>query len=1018
MTDARVPNRAKAAGLLLTILLLACSAIVLAADPVESYAFSSYGPDQGLSNQSVTSLAQDREGFVYVGSEDGLFRYDGLSFLRMGADAGLPGDGITGLYAPVGGGLWVATNKGLVFLAANGVVSPARLADHEVLGISGASRGVILVTTNKGPMLGDADGFKPMPGVPAVAGAGWLSADGKLQLFAARGRLYRRTGTKLSSRALGAPVDAETPQALIRDRRGRLWIRGRRRLARLDSFDAPLQDLSALLPGAAVQKGELQLDALGRVWAPTNKGVVFFDGDAHGVISTRSGLPNEWATTLLRDREGNLWIGSEGVQKVRGRLAWSSSTRRQGLPSDTVWAVTRDQAGTLWVATNRGVAHADASGWRVLPGTVERSFYAFAQDTVSGDFWIGGNSGVGQGNRLLLRPGGAAGFVEVPLSSAKGASTVNSLLPDANHGLYVATLAHGLHRLTRLPVGFRSEQVALPGGNATEQVNQIARASDGRLWAAGMQGLAVGDGTRWRRLGKADGLLETEIETVTPVGDGSAWISYWNVDGLTRITLNGAGTPRLRHVVDPDALVADTVYSAGWDRRGLWLGTALGIKRWRREGVERFARAEGLPGDDAAANAVWAEPSGDMWFGMANGLAHYHAAQDQGLPDPPATNISSVRDGRNRLVAGAEADVPWQARALTFHFAVLSFRDPAQVHRQVRLLGFEDTWRTTGISEARYTGLLPGRYQFQARARYGEGAYGPAVTRIVTILPPWWLTWWFLSLVGVAIAVLGWSILRWRVARLHGQNAALEALVASRTQDLLAANVALEEASMVDPLTGLKNRRYLSIFMPEEQARVCRQHSVTDRDPGVPPKSNIDLCLFMVDLDHFKAVNDTHGHAAGDEVLRQLGAVLRSRMRDSDVVVRWGGEEFLIFARNSDRAKARGIAESLCEAIRSHAFQLADGTFLRKTCSLGFAAFPLLPTQPHRLGWEIAAELADQCLYAAKASGRDGWVGCVIGPEFAMGDAAELPAARQLALAPGVDVVASKGNECLRWTAV
>lgn len=132
-----------------------------------------------------------------------------------------------------------------------------------------------------------------------------------------------------------------------------------------------------------------------------------------------------------------------------------------------------------------------------------------------------------------------------------------------------------------------------------------------------------------------------------------------------------------------------------------------------------------------------------------------------------------------------------------------------------------------------------------------------------------------------------------------------------------------------------------------------------------------------VDLDHFKSVNDNHGHAAGDAVLRQVSTVMRAACRASDVVVRWGGEEFLILARNADRYQANRLAAQVCEAVCSHPFDLGNGVVLRMTCSLGFTTFPLLRGQPEKFGWEDAVELMDQCLYAAKKSGRDGWVGCL-----------------------------------------
>ena len=669
-------------------------------------------------------------------------------------------------------------------------------------------------------------------------------------------------------------------------------------------------------------------------------------------------------------------VASEGIQQLQGRLAWTSFTRKQGLPSDTVWAITRDRDGVLWVATNRGVAHATATGWIALPDTQERSFYAFAE-SASGDLWIGGNSGHAGGNTLLYRDRGAKFFRTVALSSAIGPSTINSLEYGPDDALYVATIAHGLHRITRDGGQFASHAVALPGGVPVEQVNQLARDDGGRLWAAGMRGLAMFDGRQWHRFGTRDGLLEQQVETVTPVDGQGLWITYWNVDGLSLVRTNASGGIGVHHVSKPATLVADTIYSTGASRHGgLWLGTAMGVKRWQGGHLERFGRADGLPGDDAAANAFLGEANGDAWFGMANGLARFDARRDRGIASPPPAAISAVQDGQARTLAATVAGVDWASRALMFHFAALGFLDPGKIQRQVRLLGFEDAWRDVSVSETRYTGLLPGHYRFQVRARYGDGAFGPVASRDIVVRPPWWLTWWFLVLAAVGLLGLAALALRWRLARLHAKNTQLEALVDTRTQDLKAAYAALEQASMVDPLTGLKNRRYLSAFMPEEIARCLRRQRASAAD-GMDDR-NIDLCLLMLDLDHFKAVNDSHGHAAGDAVLRQVGDVLRATCRDSDVIVRWGGEEFLILARNADRDRVQVIAAQICESIRVHGFDIGGGIVLHKTCSVGFTAFPLLPAAPDRYDWEQAVALADRCLYAAKHGGRDGWVGCLL----------------------------------------
>ena len=137
----------------------------------------------------------------------------------------------------------------------------------------------------------------------------------------------------------------------------------------------------------------------------------------------------------------------------------------------------------------------------------------------------------------------------------------------------------------------------------------------------------------------------------------------------------------------------------------------------------------------------------------------------------------------------------------------------------------------------------------------------------------------------------------------------------------------------------------------------------------------------MVDLDHFKEVNDRHGHAAGDAVLVQMQERLREVFRESDYLIRWGGEEFLVLARATHRDDAKVVAERIRRAVADRDFILSDGTQLTKTCSIGFACFPFVPAEPRLLSWSEVVELADQGLYLVKRSGRNAWAAVYSTPD-------------------------------------
>lgn len=219
------------------------------------------------------------------------------------------------------------------------------------------------------------------------------------------------------------------------------------------------------------------------------------------------------------------------------------------------------------------------------------------------------------------------------------------------------------------------------------------------------------------------------------------------------------------------------------------------------------------------------------------------------------------------------------------------------------------------------------------------------------------------------------------------QAAHQQLLDANRT--LEAARRTLEEFSLTDPLTGMRNRRFLQQQLGADIAIVLRRHEEWHKSGAAGPVPDTDLAFFLVDIDHFKAVNDQHGHAAGDKVLVQMRERLERVFRESDYLVRWGGEEFLIVARAGSRAAAEHLAERIRLTVSATPFALGDDTPLSKTCSIGFACFPFLPSRPDWLSWQQTVELADRALYIAKHSGRNAWAGLYGSESLAVRHSAE-----------------------------
>jgi len=201
--------------------------------------------------------------------------------------------------------------------------------------------------------------------------------------------------------------------------------------------------------------------------------------------------------------------------------------------------------------------------------------------------------------------------------------------------------------------------------------------------------------------------------------------------------------------------------------------------------------------------------------------------------------------------------------------------------------------------------------------------------------------------------------------------------LATVNQKLAEANQSLLTMSLTDPLTGLRNRRFLTTYMPEDIAQTLRAQRNAANITGERMKKNVDMLFLMVDLDNFKHVNDQYGHLAGDLVLQQVSEILIRAARSSDTVARVGGEEFLVVARQTARADSNIIAERIRSMVAEHDFNIGEHQTIHVTCSVGFSSYPLLPDEVSCFSWEQIVEIADQCLFAAKRSGRNAWVGII-----------------------------------------
>lgn len=189
-------------------------------------------------------------------------------------------------------------------------------------------------------------------------------------------------------------------------------------------------------------------------------------------------------------------------------------------------------------------------------------------------------------------------------------------------------------------------------------------------------------------------------------------------------------------------------------------------------------------------------------------------------------------------------------------------------------------------------------------------------------------------------------------------------------------NLELQEISFTDSLTRIWNRRYLEEILTAEAGQVLRNYQRA-RGADIRKMDHRDLVFLMVDVDFFKEVNDLHGHPAGDRLLQLVAERLLTVVRKSDVLVRWGGEEFLIMTRSADTGGTPNFCSRILEVMASQPFDLGHGVVVNKTCSVGWAAYPWCRGAYEAICAEESIAIADSALYRAKGMGRNQAVGIV-----------------------------------------
>jgi diguanylate cyclase (GGDEF)-like protein len=924
----------------------------------QDYHFRYFGVADGLTNLGVRQIYQDCAGFLWVSTEDGIFRYDGERFEAFGPAHGLPANSGAALGDAPDGSLLAGGDFGIYYLS-DGIFKKIPLPAGSVSwaqGIQSDGHGHTFIGTDSGLMeLSLAPGrrqfevrrFASVPGTSGPEAFG-VFMEGETVWYGCGLELCRmdRSGTTVLGRDYGLP---DRPWLVIRkDAEGNLWVRGKNEgVFELPRGQKKFRRPDSPVPGSALG-GVPAADADGRMLFPSPQGLLI-RGKTHWRKIDRSVGLRGTVYAVFEDRQQSLWIGlaGRGLARLRGYREWESYTSDGGLASDTVYEILPRRDGSLWVGTEaglfRGARQEFGISWKKVPGVGDFPVHS-VRPAPDGDVWIGTETHGAA--RIHAGTGRVEWFGPRQGLTSNAPYTVRL---DRQQRVWAATEA-GLF-VASAPYRRFSRVSGLPD----KRFWTVAEGTDGTIWAGGAAGLFECMGGRWKNYTRADGLSNQEVLALGAGPDGKMWIGYRYGGGIDRILPRAKGGAIEKGVqrAGTDGLV----YFLEFDASGrLWAGTERGVDIWDGLRWSHYDSSDGLVWDDCNLNAFAAEPDGTVWIGTSGGLSRFRA-QPRGTAEfQPKVVFSHLVMGRLEVSGQRNPSVGMDSNTLSARFSALNAPRDNSVIFRYRLTPANSTWTETTQRALQFAGLSPGTYRLEVEARDVDGAWsGQTGEFSFEIRTPWNRTWWFLGACGL-VPLLVIAVVLWlRMLGARQRERELMRMVEEKTVDLRRANEDLLRLSNLDPLTGLANRRVFDYTLEKECARLNRAGSA--------------VSLVLLDIDYFKKLNDTEGHQRGDDYLVRVGAELRRiTKRHSDVAARYGGEEFALILPETNAADATAFAETVRGAIEdlklSHP---ASPVAPVLTASLGVATATLeYGGMPDEL---IAA--ADRALYEAKRNGRN-----------------------------------------------
>ncbi len=776
---------------------LCCAVCAAAVAAAAQYRFDSWTTDSGLPQNSVYSILQTRDGYIWFTTLDGLVRFDGVKFTVFNKtnSKGLTTNRFTKIFADNADTLWIcAENGGLVrmrnrefraFTTADGLPS------NIISDVRQELDGSILVFADSGTARLQGERFVVERQIDLRKFKRYVAPSGIIWQFDEAG-LHAEQNGRVTDYALPFDKNSGTTDEannlfayahLLEDRTGALWLasRGLHRLKDnvFTSFGA-----KDGMPTSLIRV--IEQDANGNIWLGTaSDGACRFDHKRFRCFGTAQGLSSNDVDDIFSDREGTLWLASSdrGINRLSGQTV-QPLTVADGLPAPNVYPILQTETGAIWIGAVGGLSlyqNGKITNYTKPNGLLYDIVQSLHQDR-NDKLWIGSVGGVEVFDDKKFTD------FTIKLGFEIGEADFYAIHQDASGAMWFAT-NKGLVKWENN----RATRYTIADGLPSDDVKTIYQMRDGSLRFGTYGGLARFENNRFVAFTEKDGLAGNHVRAIYEDQDGAVWFGTYD-SGLSRLE-NGVIT----NYTQADGLFSNGVFAIVEDERGnFWMSSNQGIYRVAKQQLNDFARgktrtitstvfgkSDGMLSTECNGGrqpAALKASDGRIWFPTQNGAAIINPANVPFNRLPPPIVIEAVRIdnvlSRPALTANGFAQFTLQPgqNNLEINYTGLSFIKPEQIHFRYRLEGLDENWTEAGARRAAYFPYLPlGKYVFHVVAANSDGVWNEQGAKIeIVVLPPFYRTVWFIGLMMLSLAAVTFAFYKRRISNLERARRAQE----------------------------------------------------------------------------------------------------------------------------------------------------------------------------------------------------------------------------------------------------